>query len=198
VAVEIRDLIERAAAGEKKAWDSLVNQYSPLVWGVLGKFRNLSQSEKQDLSQDVFVILLERGLQSFRGSTEHEFRWYLKTITENEAKSYLRRRGRHLEVLDSFSPVGGEAEETPLQGSSPADPSPGPEEMAAEQEVLQKLRSCLQQIPSHDQEIFWMRERGISYEEITRVLGLPLGTVASKYHRAKAKIEECLKKAGIL
>jgi DNA-directed RNA polymerase specialized sigma24 family protein len=43
-----------------------------------------------------------------------------------------------------------------------------------------------------------MRERGCAYQEITALLDLPQGTVASKYHRAKAKIEECLKKAGIL
>lgn len=198
MAAEIRDLIERAAAGEKKAWDSLVKQYSPLVWGILGKFRNLSPAEKEDLFQDVFVALLNRGLRSFHGSTEHEFRWYLKTITENEAKSYLRRRGRRLEVLDPFLP-GEEEEEKTLSTRFPfADPAPGPERVAAGQEVFRRVRLCLKDIPAVDQEIFWMEVRGYPDKEIAKVLGLPMGTVASKYHRAKEKIEECLRKAGIL
>ena len=99
---EIRDLVQRAAAGEKKAVNALIDQVHPLVWRILKKFSTLSPAEREDLSQDVFVILLTRGLQSFRGSTDHEFHWYVKTITENETKSYLRKRGRRLEVRKTF------------------------------------------------------------------------------------------------
>lgn len=195
---EIRDLIQRAAAGESQAWGTLVNQYSRLVWGLLHKFDNLSQAEREDLIQDVFVLLLDRGLHHFHGSTVHEFRSYLKTITVNEAKSYLRRHGRRFEVLDPFLASEGKEEETPSPGSLLADPAPGPEELVGRRELLQGLHRCLQDIPALDQEVFWMRERGRSYQEITKALGLAQGTVASKYHRAKAKLEECLRKAGIL
>src|SRR5438034_11659333 len=119
----MRELIQRAAGGEKKAWDSLIAQYYPLVWRILGKFANLSRAEKQDLSQDVFVILLDKSLQAFRGSTVHEFRSYLKIITANEAKSYLRRQGRHLETFSPFSSGEGIEEETPSPSSSFAAPA---------------------------------------------------------------------------
>lgn len=194
---EIRDLIQRAIGGESQAWETLVDQYRRLVWGLLLKFDNLSRTEREDLIQDVFVILLNRGLQHFHGSTLPEFRSYLKIITVNEAKSYLRRHDRRFEVLDPFLASEGEAE-TPSPGSLLADPAPGPEELMANQELLQGLRRCLRDIPALDQEIFWMRERGRSYQEIIKALGLAQGTVASKYHRAKAKLEECLRKAGIL
>ncbi len=193
MAREIRDLVQRAAAGEKKALNTLIDQTHPLVWRILRKFSNLSSAEQEDLSQDVFIILLTRGLQSFRGSTDHEFHWYVKTITENEAKTYLHKRGRRLEVPDLLSANEEEKEATPPQ----ADPAPGPEETVAGQEELGKLRHCLQALSSTDQEIFWMRERGYSYQEITGTLGLPLGTAGVKYSRAKEKIAECLKKAGI-
>jgi RNA polymerase sigma-70 factor (ECF subfamily) len=85
-----------------------------------------------------------------------------------------------------------------LTGSNLADPAPGPEERVAEQERVQGLHRCLQELPVIDQEIFWLEARGYSYKEMTQVLGLPQGTVASKYYRAKAKIEECLRKAGLL
>jgi DNA-directed RNA polymerase specialized sigma24 family protein len=42
-----------------------------------------------------------------------------------------------------------------------------------------------------------MRERGLGYKCITRALSLPQGTIASKYHRAKEAIAECLKRSGI-
>ena len=195
---EIRDLIQRAMAGESQAWETLVDQYRRLVWSLLHKFDNLSQTEKEDLFQDVFVILLDRGLRHFHGSTVHEFRSYLKTITVNEAKSYLWRHSRRFEVLDPFLVSDGEEEETLSPGSLLADPSPGPEDLVARQELLQGLRRCLQDIAALDQEIFWRRERGHSYQEITTALKLAQGTVASKYNRAKGKLEACLRKAGIL
>ena len=170
----------------------------PFGVGLLRKFDNLSQAESEDLFQDVFVILLDRGLKHFHGSAVYEFRSYLKTITVNEAKSYLRRHGRRFEVLDPFLTSEGEEEESPSPGSLLADPAPGPEELVANQELRQGLCRCLQDIAALDQEIFWMRERGHAYQEITTILGLAQGTVASKYHRAKAKIEECSRKAGIL
>jgi len=194
VAGEIRDLVQRAAAGEKKALNAFIDQAHPLVWRILKKFSNLSSSEQEDLSQDVFIILLTRGLQSFRGSTYHEFHWYVKTITANEAKTYLRKRGRRFEVSDPLFSDEEEKEATFLE----PDPAPGPEKIVAGQEEFEKLRLCLQELSSTDQEIFWMRERGYSYQEIMEVLGLSLGTLGVKYARAKEKITECLRKAGIL
>ncbi|MGH7963211.1 MAG: RNA polymerase sigma factor [Candidatus Binatia bacterium] len=185
-------------AGEEKAWAALIEQYKRLVWALLGKFANLSLPEKEDLFQDVFVVLLDKGLKSFRGSTTYEFRSYLKIITANEAKSYLRRHGRRFEVLDPFLLTDETEGETLSSGARSVDPAPGPEELVAQQEVWQRVRLCLQDISPLDQEVFWMRERGRSYAEITKDLDLRQGTVASKYHRVKAKIEECLKKAGIL
>ena len=45
-------------------------------------------------------ILINRALEEFRGSTEHEFRAYVKSITENRARRHLRRHSRRFEVLD--------------------------------------------------------------------------------------------------
>jgi RNA polymerase sigma factor (sigma-70 family) len=96
----IAALLAGALAREPEAWGAVVDGYGPVVWGTLRKFASLSEQERRDLFQDVLVVLLERGLKGFRGTTEHEFRAYLKTITENEAKSLLRRHGRRLEMLD--------------------------------------------------------------------------------------------------
>jgi len=103
VAGEINSLIRRAAAGEKTAWDALIEQYKRLVKGILGKFDNLTPAERDDIFQDVFVILLDGGLQRFRGSTEHEFRAYLARIIRNETYTWLRDRDRHgkIEILYS-------------------------------------------------------------------------------------------------
>jgi len=194
-----RDLVARAIAREPKAWECLVETYGPLVWRVLRTFRYLEPEMQEDLFQDVFAVLLNGGLENFRGSTEHEFRWYLKTIAQNEAKNCLRRHGRRFEVFDS---VGSPNDQAANAASAAAifdfaDPSPGPEDLVGQHEIRAELDNCIRQIPRIDQEIFWMREKGLDYKRITQALGLAQGTVASKYHRAKEAIGNCLRKAGI-
>jgi RNA polymerase sigma-70 factor (ECF subfamily) len=195
--MDLGELLARASAREAQAWEALVRHYGPLIWRLLQKFRNLEKEALDDLFQDVFTVLLNGGLKSFRGSSEHEFRAYLKTITENEARSCLRKHGRKLEVFEQPSDSSEGGDRLALFDSF-ADPSPGPEQVVISLEIREMLGGCIQQIQQVDQEIFWMRERGLAYKEITETLGLPLGTVASKYHRAKEALTECLKRAGLM
>ncbi len=195
---ELQELLRGAIARERPAWDAFVQRYSPFVWRILGKFDNLNRTEREDLSQDIFVSLLNKGLQSFRGTTVHEFRAYLKMIAMNEAKSYLRLHRRRFEVPDSFSSEVEEDKESPSPGTVVPDSAPGPEAQATQEERIRGVSRCTQELPLVDQEIFWLEFQGHTYREMTELLELPQGTVASKSYRARAKIEDCLKKAGLL
>ncbi len=167
-----------------------------MVYRLLGKFSNLTPTERDDLVQDVFLLLIDRGIRQFRGSTEYEFIGYIRMIAQNEAKSHLRRHGRRfeLQLLDQES---DEDNERPAIDPV-ADRSSDPEETTLDAENRRALLGCIKGIPEIDQEIFWMRQREDSYEGISRMLKLPIGTIASKFHRAKSAIEDCLRAAGIL
>jgi RNA polymerase sigma-70 factor, ECF subfamily len=196
---DIASLVAGALAREPEAWGTIVDGYGPVVWGTLRKFTSLSEQERRDLFQDVFVVLLDRGLSSFRGSSDHEFRWYLRAIAQNEARSLLRRHGRRFETLDPLLlDVGADERSPDARVWQPVDPSPGPEEVAVESQALRSSQKCFEELSVTDQQLFWMRTRGWSYEDIATCLVVPMGTVASKYHRAKVKLEECLRRAGIV
>ena len=195
---DIKELLHRAVAADQAALNTLIDLVYPVMRGTLRKFNGLSVAEQEDLHQDVFVILLTRGIQSFRGTTEHEFRWYVKTITANETKTYLHKRSRCLDVLDPFLSDTEDGETPASVTAFAADPDLGPEEQVAGQEIVQALHRCVQELAVADQEIFWMRGRELPYATISKLLKLPTGTVGVKYQRAKAKIADCLQKAGIL
>ncbi len=85
--------------------------------------------------------------------------------------------------------------EFPLEG---IDPALGPEGEVERKEVLTALSQCVQELSLLDQQVFMMRAvREESYENMTKVLKLPQGTVATKYHRTKEKLKACLEKQGI-
>ncbi len=186
-------LWREAISGGAAASDAFVKRYGPLISGILLKFHDLEPAEREDLQQEVLLTLFDHGLREFRGSTDHEFRYYLKTIVENKAKSLLRLHSRRFEKSGVFAST----EEEGTEAFDPPDQSYGPEETAIARDVLKKIRGCMSDIPLIDQEIFWMRQRDISYADIRKPLGLPMGTVATKFRRAMAKIEDCLRAAGI-
>jgi len=78
-----------------------------------------------------------------------------------------------------------------------ADPSPGPEDRASRQQILEKLHSCLGELTEKDQEVVMMRARNFSYDEIAQTLGMPLQTAGTKFRRAKEKLRDCLGKHNI-
>jgi len=192
VAVEIRERIRRAAGLERSVWEALVDRYRRLVWGILRQVQGLGQAGREDLFQEVFLTLAKGALDQFHGDTEWEFRAFLRTITANKIRDYQRAQARRREVPE---------EDT---GCARPDPtwltpeSQDPEKAATMRQLLDQAVRCLQELTDLDRQIFLRRAEGYPYDEIAAVFDLPQGTVASKHFRAKAKVEDCMRRAGVL
>ena len=195
--MDVRDLVDRAARGEPKAWDALVDQFGRLVEGIIRKFTNLDDGDRRDVFQDALLGLFQHGLARFRGSTVPEFRAYLAATARNAALSHLRKRKRRPDTSDPIICREDDQDDAGNRVAERADPSPGPEDLASRQETLERLRSCLGELPSPDHEVVWMRARNFSYDEIGQALKLPLPTAGTKFHRAKEKLRDCLGRYGI-
>jgi RNA polymerase sigma-70 factor (ECF subfamily) len=181
---EFSSIVSRAQAGDERALDALLKPVPDLLWRILARFRTLSRAEREDLVQDVFVTLLDRGIAGFSGTTEHEWRAYLRRIAVNAAISRLR----HEQLDPGFDTWLVRCED------DAADDDPAGE--AEREQLLVGLANCIQALEALDHQIFWMRMREHSYEEIVATVGIPQGTVASKFHRAQQKVVDCVRAAG--
>jgi RNA polymerase sigma factor (sigma-70 family) len=182
--VDFAKLVEDAKAGNDAAMADLLQPVPDLLWRILGKFRTLSRAEREDLAQDALVTLLDRGIDRFAGRTEHEWRAYLKRIAANAAISYLRHQKLELPPEGWFV----------RSQEDVADDDPAGE--TEQNQLLAGIAACIQSLDVLDQQIFWMRMREYSYEEVVAALGIPQGTVASKFHRAQQKVVDCVRAAG--
>ena len=192
VTLDAPELVRRAVAQDGGAWEALVEQYKRLVWGILRKVRSLGAAAQEDLYQEVFLTLVRGGLVGFHGQTEWELRVYLRTITVNKVRDHLRAQSRRHEV----SGEDGEGSEQDGLWAPPVGRSP--EDNVASRQILEQAVRCLQELTEVDRQIFLKRAAGYPYDEIAAVLELPQGTVASKHHRAKARVEQCMRRAGVL
>ncbi len=84
------ELVQRVQAGDKGAFDVLVQKYQHKVINLVGRFVS-DHAECQDIAQDAFIKAF-RAINSFRGDSQ--FYTWLYRIAANTAKNYLASRAR--------------------------------------------------------------------------------------------------------
>src|SRR5882724_8251427 len=106
---KLLSVIDGCLNGKEGAWHIFVSHYGKVVRGCLLGFFRGNAEKIDDVTQQVFIKLWKAGLRDFRGTNRYQFLTYLKLITINEAKTYLRSTARHnREVSFSQNPASGD------------------------------------------------------------------------------------------
>lgn len=175
-----RELVLRARAGERAAFDQLVGRYQRrLLRLVLRLLRD--QAEAEDVVQETFLKAY-RALPRFRGEAAF-FTWLYRIALNGARNAILRRRQR-------TGPMGA----VPSQLPSPAPEGGTPEAMLLSKQVMQAIDAALEALPLELRTAIVLREiEGLSYEEIAQIMECPLGTVRSRLFRAREAIARRLR-----
>jgi RNA polymerase sigma-70 factor (ECF subfamily) len=183
-----QDMVAWAQEGHEAAFRELVRRYQRPVFSLI--YRMVRDRElAEDLAQETFVKVLN-AIDSYR--PEHKFSSWIFKIANNAAIDHLRRR--ELDTLsldgapDAVTPDRQEA--TALQVGARAE-SPL-EEMEARELGSQIDRAIARLRPEYRACIVLRHVEGRAYEEIASILSLPLGTVKTYIHRARAELRETL------
>ena len=177
---EDAQLIRRCLKGDEKAYEKLLEKYRGPVFSIcLRMVRNRDDAE--DLAQDVFIKIfniLDRYNPSFPFSS------WLYRITSNLCIDFLRKNKRTIFSLDK--PVdGGDGEMFRQLPSGEIGPH---RKMELKEEML-ILEKAIERLPEHYRMIVLLRHQEyLSYDEISETLGIPLGTVKARIHRARKTI----------
>jgi RNA polymerase sigma-70 factor (ECF subfamily) len=177
-------LAQRAQSGDAGAFDALVTLLGGRVFAVA--FRILGdRAEAEDIAQEVFVALYHH-LPEFRG--ESRLSTWVYKITRNRCLNrlkFLKRRhvGSHADIDD------------PTVARIVADPDTGarqsrdPSKKLQTAELSSLLEGHLRALPEEQRTLVILRDlEDLSYDEIAEITGLPLGTVKSRLHRARAEL----------
>ncbi len=180
-------VIRACLSADAAAWKVFFTEYAPVAINILSRaIPDLSAHEKEDIAQNTFSKLLKGGLRNFRGSTRYEFLAYLKQIVLNEARTYLKSekdwRGRL--SFDEEADRGrlGSSEEV-------TDGNAEPYSVTKREEQMQIINTVLEGSPLETRQVLLMKMEGYKDREIADILGISLGTVASRYARVKERIK---------
>lgn len=177
-----RRLIAECLGGRQDAFGELVSRYQSRLYNAAVRLLDHSE-DAADVVQEAFLNAYQ-ALHSFKG--ESEFFTWLYRIAFNTAIS-LKRKKRASVSLDAGGPDAGVEPDDPSDYVKPGAALERTEEESQLQEALNRL--------SHEhREVLVLKDiEGMKYEEIADILGVPVGTVRSRLHRARLELRELLR-----
>ncbi|GGH58350.1 RNA polymerase sigma factor [Comamonas phosphati] len=182
-------LVERANAGDTRAFELLVIKYQRRIERLVGRMVR-DQDQVQDVTQETFIRAY-RALHQFRG--EAKFYTWLYRIAVNTAKKALLDMKRSPVLTESALHTGDDDDET-SRFSQELTTDETPETMLAAQEIAEAVNAAMEALPDDLRQAVTLREiEGLSYEEIATAMNCPIGTVRSRIFRAREAISARVK-----
>ena len=176
-------LIQRYLEGDQGAFTTLVERHETRVYNVCLRILG-DREDARDAAQDTFITVL-RKLPQFRG--ESAFSTWLHRVAVNACYDALRKRKRH--PMLRLAPTD-DGESAPERGPAAPDPA---EAVAGEIDVVRALA----QVPEDYRIALILADvQDLAYEEISKALDVPLGTVKSRVHRGRVALARALRIPG--
>ena len=180
------EIIKKLKEGSEKAFRDLVSTYQKMVVNICyGIVHNIEDAE--DVAQDVFIEVF-RSVSGFRGDSK--LSTWIYRIAVNRSINYLRdhKRRSNLKSLDETVDSSKSAI-SELFYESASDPQ-------KEMENIQRskiLYAAIGTLSKNQRIAFTLNKyEGLSYKEISEIMGLSISSVESLMHRAKKNLQKRL------
>jgi RNA polymerase sigma-70 factor, ECF subfamily len=177
-----RQHIDRCLAGESEAFTFLVEKYQDRLFNSVLRVTDHAE-DAADAVQDAFINAYQ-SLASFKGDAEF-FTW-LYRIAFNTAVT-IRRRRKNAVSLEARR--GSDPTIDPVDPSAESRPGASMERLEDESVLM----AALNRLSAEHRTVLVLKDiDGMKYEEIAEVMGIAIGTVRSRIHRARAELKDLL------
>lgn len=180
-------LIKKAQKGDSDAFEILIEKYFKSIYNIAYRMAN-NQDDASDMTQEIMIKLF-KNLGSFKGNSK--FSTWVYRVASNTCLDELKKLNRHNHTSLNAEYDTGDGEVV----FEAEDTSPTPDKVAEQRELKQIVASAIAKLnPDHRAVVVLRDIRGLSYEEIARVLNCSEGTVKSRLNRARTSLKEIIKK----
>lgn len=181
-------LVLRAQAGDSAAYDELVTRHRGRIFAMIRQMTK-NEADAWDLSQEAFIKAW-KALPRFE--VKAKFSTWLYRIAHNTVYDWARRK----------RPEGGGELNEEIFGSGAIDPASKttptaarrPDDALRDGELRRKIEAALGQLSPQHREVVVLKDvQGLAYKEIAEVMECSIGTVMSRLHYARQKLQSLLK-----
>ena len=172
-------LIARFQSGDERAYIELVNRYRDrlinFVFPFLGDFE-----QAEDVVQETMLKLYEKK-HYYREIAK--FSTWIYTIARNLANTELRKKKRRKTTYISRMTKDDRQYEIP---AVQADLN----QNLQNEFIRDRIHEAIKELPEHFKTVIILRDiQELSYDDISNIVGVPLGTVKSRINRARLQLQ---------
>jgi len=180
VNLEETEMISRCQRGDQEALKEIFDKYNKKVYRIAyGVVRQ--REEALDIVQEVFIKLFH-SIKNFKGKSH--FYTYLYRMVMNTAIDHARKTGK--QIISSLDQEGS------FQPSD--DLEKGPERILLQKELEERVKLAMDKLPAEQRAALIFRDvEGLSYQEMAETMGCSIGTVMSRLHYGRKRMQELLK-----
>jgi len=176
-ALQDYELVKKALDGDEKAFARLLSRYKDTIYFMLLKMLN-NRADAEDLTIEAFGKAF-KNLNQY--SPTYAFSTWLFKIASNNCIDYLRKRRGMMISLENEQEQGENSEISRIKSKEL-----NPEDRFIRKQKAILLHNVVRKLKPHYQNLVELRYfREMSYEEISKELHLPLGTVKAQLFRAR-------------
>jgi RNA polymerase sigma-70 factor (ECF subfamily) len=182
---EETETISRCQQGDQEALKEIYDKYHQKVYRIAyGVVRQ--REDALDIVQEVFIKLF-RSIKNFKGRSQ--FYTYLYRMVMNTAIDHARKAGKKL-----ISSLDEEGSFEPSDGGEK-----GPERILLQKELEGRVKLAMDKLPAEQKAAIIFRDvEGLSYQEMAEAMGCSIGTVMSRLHYGRKRMQGLLKDYVIL
>ncbi len=180
------DLVAAFQSGDVSAFDELVIRWDRKIQGAIYRILG-SEDDARDLCQEAFLKAY-RALPGFKG--EARFSSWLYQIALNLCRDRMRRRKGKV-FLSFDDPQVTEPVNRPANTPSALD-------LVEAADLSRTVANAVATLPDEQRQIIVLKEyEGMTFLEISEILGVPLSTVKTRLYRGLVHLRERLEREGV-
>ncbi len=166
----------------------LIDRYEKKLSRYIYRLSGLNTESIEDILQEAFIKMYI-NLNNY--NPEYSFSSWAYRITHNESVNYLRKNKKHIII-----PLETEGEDKNLIDTLKSEIDL--ESELSENNLTEQIRELINMLPEKYREVLVLRYmEDMDYKEISDILKMPMGTVATTINRAKEKFKKLAKKMKI-
>ena len=180
-----KDLIEKAKSGDIEAFEQLIISCEKKVFNIAYRMIG-NYDDANELAQEVFIKAF-RSIKNFKGDSL--FSTWIYKITANVCLDELRKRkNKNIVSLDQDIELNDGDVKRQI-----SDNAPSPDMEVESKEIKTIVNESIQQLPDDYKSVIILRDiQGFSYDEISKIVNCPEGTVKSRLNRARQALKKIL------
>lgn len=179
------ELVERARDGDTRAFDELVEKYTPKLYGLVYHMTS-NREDTNDVLQEVFAKAY-RALKRFRGKSS--FYTWIYSIATNMTLNFLKKRNRRRAMSLDDLDLAIEHDPDFIDATSKSDPV----REVGLSELQERLNMAMQKLSVDHRTVVTMFDiQAMPHAEIAKILGISEGTVRSRLFYAHRQLQAYL------